>query len=150
MEAIAEEAPPDRQGRMCETFSRWLNQPDWSGNEYLKEKRRYTLEITRLHQHLADYVQLFCQQISKALTAHIDVSVTAAMAAFFSDFTRELAEIQQNLRESLVVRQHNESALNVLREQLKQTISSTGWMFEDARLLRDDIQTLLLTGHNDD
>ena len=72
------------------------------------------------------------------------------MADFFSDFTRELAEIQQNLRESLVVRQHNESALNVLREQLKQTISSTGWMLEDARLLRDDIQTLLLTGHNDD
>lgn len=72
------------------------------------------------------------------------------MAAFFSDFTRELAEIQQNLRESPVVRQHNESALNVLREQLKQTISSTGWMLEDARLLRDDIQTLLLTGHNDD
>ncbi|MCP9672488.1 clamp-binding protein CrfC [Escherichia fergusonii] len=150
VEAIAEEAPPDRQGRMRETFSRWFNQPDWSGNEYLKEKRRYTLEITRLHQHLTDYVQLFCQQISKALAAHIDVSVTAAMAAFFSDFTRELAEIQQNLRESLVVRQHNESALNVLREQLKQTISSTGWMLEDARLLRDDIQTLLLTGHNDD
>lgn len=77
VEAIAEEAPPDRRGRMRETFSRWLNQPDWSGNEYLKEKRRYTTEITRLHQHTADYVQLFCQQISKALTAHIDVSVTA-------------------------------------------------------------------------
>lgn len=99
VEAIAEEAPPDRRGRMRETFSRWLNQPDWSGNEYLKEKRRYTRNNTPASTP-ADYVQLFCQQISKALAAHIDVSVTAAMAAFFSDFTRELAEIQQNLRES--------------------------------------------------
>ncbi len=130
-----------------ETFSRWLNQPNWGWNDYVEAKTRYLIDINALHQSLAEYVSHFCQQIRKALAAQVDVSVTAGMATFFADFSLCLAGLQESLRESLLVRQQNESAVQSLSQQLQHSIATTAWIYEDSRLLRDDIQTLFVAEH---
>lgn len=150
-EVIARQACVDgdepRVSGVRETFSRWLNQPNWGWNDYVEAKTRYLIDIQALHQSLAEYVSHFCQQIRKALAAQVDVSVTAGMATFFADFSLCLAGLQESLRESLVVRQQNESAVQSLNAQLQHSIATSAWIYEDSRLLRDDIQTLFVAEH---
>ena len=69
------------------------------------------------------------------------------MATFFADFSLCLAGLQESLRESLLVRQQNESAVQSLSQQLQHSIATTAWIYEDSRLLRDDIQTLFVAEH---
>lgn len=141
------ESDEPRVSGVRETFSRWLNQPNWSWNDYVEAKTRYLIDINALHQSLAEYVSHFCQQIRKALAAQVDVSVTAGLATFFADFSLCLAGLQESLRESLLVRQQNESAVQSLSQQLQHSIAATAWIYEDSRLLRDDIQTLFVAEH---
>lgn len=75
--------------------------------------------------------------------AQVDISVTAGMATFFADFSLCLTQLQASLRESLILRQQNESAVSALSEQLQHRITIASWIYEDSRLLRDDIHTLL-------
>ncbi|POT57086.1 clamp-binding protein CrfC [Citrobacter amalonaticus] len=150
-EAIAEEKSMDnlapRAGGVRETFSRWLNQPDWGGNEQVEARARYSIDIKALHRSLEDYVRHFCQQIYQALAVQVDVSVTAGMATFFAEFSLSLAGLQESLRETLLVRQQHESAVTTLSEQLQHSIAANAWIYEDSRLLRDDIQTLFAAEH---
>lgn len=137
-----------RLGGVRETFSRWLNQPNWRWDDNEAEaKARYLININALHQSLVEYVSHFCQQIRKALAAQVDVSVTAGMATFFADFSLCLSGLQENLRESLLVRQQNASAVHSMRQQLQHSLATAAWIYEDARLLRDDIQTLFVAEH---
>lgn len=87
-------------------------------------------------------VDLYCQQMAKALAVQVDDSVTADMSTFFADFALCLTELQTRLRESLALRQQNESVVKMMQQQLQQTVMTHGWIYTDSQLLRDDIQTL--------
>lgn len=131
-----------RSGSVRETVSRWLNNPGWGWDDYVATRTRYVIDIAALHKKLIGHVAHFCEQIRKALAAQVDVSVTAGMATFFAEFSLSLAGLQESLRDSLAIRQQNESSVLMLRQQLQQSIRTANWIHEDARLLRDDIQTL--------
>ncbi|MDN8601633.1 clamp-binding protein CrfC [Citrobacter sp. S2-9] len=148
-EAITQENLQDaqnpRSASVRKTFSRWLNQPNWGGRDYVEAKARYLIDLNTLHASLDEYVRRFCQQIRKALAAQVDVAVTAGMTTFFADFSQCLSGLQESLRESLTMRQQHESAVAALSQQLQHSISTVAWIYEDSRLLRDDIQTLFAT-----
>ncbi|EMF0720165.1 clamp-binding protein CrfC [Citrobacter freundii] len=150
-EAIEQDIPsddtPPHAGGVRDTFSRWLNQPNWGWNDYVETKTRYLIDMRALHKSLVHYVTQFCQQIRKALVAQVDISVTAGMATFFADFSLCLTQLQASLRESLTIRQQHESAVNALSEQLQHRIATVAWIYEDSRLLRDDIHTLFAAEH---
>lgn len=144
--AIASEDTPEgqipRSGSVRETVSRWLNNPSWGWDDYVVTRTRYVIDVASLHQKLTQHVAHFCEQIRKALAAQVDVSVTAGMATFFAEFSLSLAGLQESLRDSLAIRQQNESSVQALRQHLRHCIKTAHWIQEDARLLRDDIQTL--------
>ncbi len=123
-------------------MARWLNNPGWGWNDYVVTRTRYVIDIRALHNNLNEHVAWFCAQIRKALAAQVDVSVTAGMATFFADFSQSLAALQESLSDSLAIRQQNEATALKFRQHLRQCISTADWIHEDARLLRDDIQTL--------
>lgn len=139
----AEEATDEqstRLGVVRETFSRWLNQPDWGrGNE---KSPTETVDYSVLQRALSAEVDLYCQQMAKVLAEQVDESVTAGMNTFFAEFASCLTELQTRLRESLALRQQNESVVRLMQQQLQQTVMTHGWIYTDAQLLRDDIQTL--------
>ncbi|HGY3718387.1 TPA: clamp-binding protein CrfC [Citrobacter gillenii] len=150
-EAIEQDTPLDEgsssAGGVRDMFSRWLNQPNWGWSDDAAVKTRYLIDINALNNSLVQYVTLFCQQIRKALAAQVDISVTAGMATFFADFSLCLAQLQASLRESLHLRQQNESAVTALSEQLQHRMAIASWINEDSRLLRDDIHTLFSAEH---
>lgn len=125
-----------------ETLSRWLNNPGWGWEDYVMTRTHYVIDIAQLYARFMEHVTQFCEQIRKALSAQVDVSVTAGMATFFAEFSLCLASLQESLRDSLAVRQQNEHATRALGQLLQQGISTATWIQEDTRLLRDDIQTL--------
>lgn len=81
------------------------------------------------------------------MNAQVDISVTAGMATFFAEFQMAMAAIEANLQQSLAARQQSESARNALREKLQQCARTARDINEDARALRDDIQTLFSVEH---
>lgn len=97
----AEEATDEqstRLGVVRETFSRWLNQPDWGrGNE---KSPTETVDYSVLQRALSAEVDLYCQQMAKVLAEQVDESVTAGMNTFFAEFASCLTELQTRLRES--------------------------------------------------
>ena len=145
-DAIAQDdsqaAPPSGGSSMRETVSRWLNNPGWGWDEYVETRTRYVIDIAQLHDKFKQHIDQFCEQICKALSAQVDVSVTAGMATFFAEFSLCLTGLQESLRDSLAVRQQNEHSTRALCQLLKQSITTATWIQEDTRLLRDDIQTL--------
>ncbi|MCR6730332.1 clamp-binding protein CrfC, partial [Enterobacter cloacae] len=145
-DAIAQDNRPAGQpsttGSVRETVSRWLNNPGWGWEEYVATRTRYVIDIAQLNDKFTQHIDLFCEQIRKALTAQVDVSVTAGMATFFAEFSLCLAGLQESLRDSLAVRQQNEHSTRALSQLLKESITTATWIQEDTRLLRDDIQTL--------
>ena len=145
-DAIAQDdsqaAPPSGGSSMRETVSRWLNNPGWGWDEYVETRTRYVIDIAQLHDKFKQHIDQFCEQIRKALSAQVDVSVTAGMATFFAEFSLYLTGLQESLRDSLAVRQQNEHSTRALCQLLKQSITTATWIQEDTRLLRDDIQTL--------
>ncbi|MBP8254111.1 MAG: clamp-binding protein CrfC, partial [Citrobacter sp.] len=145
-DAIAQDNRPAGQpsgaGSMRETVSRWLNNPGWGWDEYVATRTRYVIDIAQLHDKFKQHIDQFCEHIRKALSAQVDVSVTAGMATFFAEFSLYLTGLQESLRDSLAVRQQNEHSTRALSQLLKQSITTATWIQEDTRLLRDDIQTL--------
>ena len=144
-DAIAAEDRPAGQSRVSgvrDSMTRWLNNPGWGWNDFVITRTRYVIDIASLHQNLVNHVAHFCAQIRKALAAQVDISVTAGMATFFAEFSHSLSGLQESLRDSLAIRQQNESTTTALRQHLRQCITTANWIHEDARLLRDDIQTL--------
>ena len=145
-DAIAQDdsqaAPPSGGSSMRETVSRWLNNPGWGWDEYVETRTRYVIDIAQLHDKFKQHIDQFCEHIRKALSAQVDVSVTAGMATFFAEFSLYLTGLQESLRDSLAVRQQNEHSTRALSQLLKQSITTATWIQEDTRLLRDDIQTL--------
>jgi len=145
-DAIAQDNRPAGQlsagSSMRETVSRWLNNPGWGWDEYVVTRTHYVIDIAQLHDKFKQHIDQFCEQIRKALSAQVDVSVTAGMATFFAEFSLCLTGLQESLRDSLAVRQQNEHSTRALSQLLKQSISTATWIQEDTRLLRDDIQTL--------
>lgn len=133
---------PSGAGGVRETVSRWLNNPGWGWEEYAVARTRYVIDVGQLHDKFKRHIDRFCEQIRKALAAQVDVSVTAGMATFFSEFSLCLTGLQESLRDSLAVRQQNEHATRALGQLLKQSLTTAAWIEEDTRLLRDDIQTL--------
>ncbi|HEX4500389.1 MAG TPA: clamp-binding protein CrfC [Scandinavium sp.] len=127
---------------MRETVSRWLNNPNWGWDDYVMTKTRYVIDVNAIKGRIIDSVSTFCAQILKALAAQVDVSVTAGMVTFFAEFSQSLSGLQKNLQESLTLRQQHQSTVNALCLQLTQCLATVRWIEEDARLLRDDIQTL--------
>ncbi|MFK3662574.1 clamp-binding protein CrfC [Scandinavium sp. NPDC088450] len=142
--AIAAEESPvgNARGGMRETVSRWLNNPNWGWDDYVMTKTRYIIDVNAIKGRILDSVATFCSQILKALAAQVDVSVTAGMATFFAEFSQSLSSLQKSLQESLTLRQHHQSTVAVLCQKLQQSLATVRWIEEDARLLRDDIQTL--------
>ncbi len=145
-DAIAQENRPagDVQGNSSvrETVSRWLNNPGWGWEDYVMTRTRYVIDVAQLHARFKQHIDHFCEQIRKALSAQVDVSVTAGMATFFAEFSLCLTGLQESLRDSLAVRQQNEQSTRALSQLLQQSITTATWIQEDTRLLRDDIQTL--------
>lgn len=133
---------PSGAGSVRETVSRWLNNPGWGWEEYVVARTRYVIDVGQLRDKFKRHIDQFCEQIGKALAAQVDVSVTAGMATFFSEFTLCLTGLQESLRDSLAVRQQNERATRALGQLLKHSLTAATWIQEDTRLLRDDIQTL--------
>ena len=143
-EVISRQAATDEQstrlGVVREIFSRWLNQPDWGrGNEKFPTE---TVDYSVLQRALSAEVDLYCQQMAKVMAEQVDESVTAGMNTFFAEFASCLTELQTRLRESMALRQQNESVVRLMQQQLQQTVMTHGWIYTDAQLLRDDIQTL--------
>jgi replication fork clamp-binding protein CrfC len=130
------------RGGMRETVSRWLNNPNWGWDDYVLTKTRYIIDVNAIKARIVDSVSTFCAQTLKALALQVDVSVTAGMATFFAEFSQSLSGLQKNLQESLTLRQQHQSTVNTLCQQLTQCLATVRWIEEDARLLRDDIQTL--------
>ena len=145
-DAISHQEAMDEQssrfGIVRETFSRWLNQPDWGrGGEKSPPE---AVDYSALQRTLTEEVDLYCQQMAKALAVQVDDSVTAGMNTFFADFALCLTELQARLRDSLALRQQNESVVRMMQQQLQQTVMIHGWIYTDSQLLRDDIQTLFM------
>ncbi|ELC3177692.1 clamp-binding protein CrfC [Escherichia coli] len=143
-EVISRQEATDEQstrlGVVREIFSRWLNQPDWGrGNEKFPTE---TVDYSVLQRALSAEVDLYCQQMAKVMAEQVDESVTAGMNTFFAEFASCLTELQTRLRESMALRQQNESVVRLMQQQLQQTVMTHGWIYTDAQLLRDDIQTL--------
>ncbi|WP_312627618.1 clamp-binding protein CrfC [Scandinavium sp.] len=130
------------RGGVRETVSRWLNNPTWGSDTWVMTKTRYIVDVDAIKGRIIDSVSTFCAQILKALAAHVDVSVTAGMTAFFAEFSQSLGGLQKSLQESLTLRQQHQSTVIALCQQLTQGLATVRWIEEDARLLRDDIQTL--------
>ena len=145
-DAIDEESLPvaqaRRQGSMRNTVVRWLSSPDWGWDDCTMTSARYVIDLPKLQGRLSQYVSEFCGQIRKAMHAQIDVSVTAGLATFFAEFQQALSAIDATLRQSLAARQQSEASLALLRQQLTHCATTARFIHEDARLLRDDIQTL--------
>lgn len=133
---------PSVTGGVRDTVSRWLNNPGWGWEDYVVTRTRYVIDVVQLHDKFKQHIDQFCEQIRKALSAQVDVSVRAGMATFFAEFSLCLTGLQESLRDSLAVRQQNEHATRALSQLLKQSITTATWIQEDTRLLRDDIQTL--------
>ena len=131
-----------RQSGMRGTVARWLNSDDWGWEGYTAKQSRYVIVLPDLQHKLHQEVAAFLAQLNKSLVAQIDVSVMAGMATFFADFSRALEAIKTSLQQSLTARQQNEEAQLALQMQLTQCIRTTRYIYEDTRLLRDDIQTL--------
>lgn len=51
--------------------------------------------IAQLHDKFKQHIEQFCEQIRKALSAQVDVSVTAGMATFFAEFSLCLTGLQE-------------------------------------------------------
>lgn len=75
-----------------------------------------------LQRALSAEVDLYCQQMAKVLAEQVDESVTAGMNTFFAEFASCLTELQTRLRESLALRQQNESVVRLMQQQLQQTV----------------------------
>lgn len=142
--AIATEDRPagDVRGGVRHSVSRWLNNPGWGWDDYVMTRTRYVIDVNAIKSRIIESVATFCTQILKALAAQVDVSVTAGMATFFAEFSQSLSGLQKNLQESLTLRQQHQPAVQTLCQQLTQCLATVRWIEEDARLLRDDIQTL--------
>jgi replication fork clamp-binding protein CrfC len=142
--AIATEDLPlgSQRGGVRDSLSRWLNNPGWGWEDYVMTKTRYIIDVNAIKERIVVSISTFCSQILKALAAQVDVSVTAGMATFFAEFSQSLSGLQKNLQESLSLRQQHQSTVNALCLQLAQCLATVRWIEEDARLLRDDIQTL--------
>ncbi len=128
-EVISRQEATDEQstrlGVVRETFSRWLNQPDWGrGNE---KSPTETVDYSVLQRALSAEVDLYCQQMAKVLAEQVDESVTAGMNTFFAEFASCLTELQTRLRESMALRQQNESVVRLMQQQLQQTVMTHGW-----------------------
>ena len=124
------------------TVVRWLNSSEWGWEGYTASARRFVIDIPGLEQKLYQHIEQFSEQVRQAMDTQIDVSVSAGLASFFAEFSGALSSIEASLQQSLVARQQNEDALLALRKQLQQCNATAGFIYEDARLLRDDIQTL--------
>lgn len=137
-------SPQRRSDGVRGTVARWLNGVDrgWEGDSATQS--RYVITLAELRGRLQQQVTAFLQQLNKAIVAQIDVSVMAGMATFFADFSRALEAIKANLQQSLTARQQNEEALLALQQQLEQCLRTARYIYEDSRLLRDDIQTLYM------
>jgi len=131
-----------QRGGMRDSISRWLNNPGWGWDDYVMTKTRYIIDVNAIKERIVVSISTFCSQILKALAAQVDVSVTAGMVTFFAEFSQSLSGLQKNLQESLSLRQQHQSTVNTLCLQLVQCLATVRWIEEDARLLRDDIQTL--------
>ncbi|MEJ5072805.1 clamp-binding protein CrfC [Enterobacter ludwigii] len=142
--AIATEDLPlgSQRGGVRDSLSRWLNNPGWGWEDYVMTKTRYIIDVNAIKERIVVSLSTFCSQILKALAAQVDVSVTAGMVTFFAEFSQSLSGLQKNLQESLSLRQQHQSTVNALCLQLAQCLATVRWIEEDARLLRDDIQTL--------
>lgn len=143
-EARAPVSQARRQGGMRSTMARWLSSNEWRWEEYTMTSARYVIDLRKLQERLSQYVSHFCTQIRKAMNAQIDISVTAGLATFFAEFQQGLTSIDASLRQSLMARQQSEASLAQLRQQFTQCATAAHFIHEDARLLRDDIQTLFL------
>ncbi len=145
-EALSEEsvgvAQVGQQG-MRSALSRWLSGADWRWENASAMQMRYVINLNDLQNNLVQHIAHFCGQIRSAIRAQVDVAVTGCMATFFADVTHALEAIQANLNHSLVVRQQSQEAQQVLRQQLHQSLSTVKFIYDDTRLLREDIQTLL-------
>ncbi|WP_395489732.1 clamp-binding protein CrfC [Cedecea davisae] len=139
-EVLMSEMQP--QSGMRGVLARWLNGVDWGWEDYAATHSRYVIDLTRLQQKLHAHVSTILAQINQAITAQIDISVTAGMATFFADFSQALDAIRSNLQQSLAARQQNDTVLISLQSQLEQSVRTARYIHEDTRLLRDDIQTL--------
>ena len=67
--------------------------------------------------------------MAKVLAEQVDESVTAGMNTFFAEFASCLTELQTRLRESLALRQQNESVVRLMQQQLQQTVMTHGWIY---------------------
>ncbi|WP_312952032.1 clamp-binding protein CrfC [Superficieibacter sp.] len=137
-----ESGPLPRGASMRETVSRWLNNPNWGWDDYVMSKTRYVIDLTALEQRLIQHVDEFYAQLLNVVASYVDVSVTSGLSACFDEFSHTLSGLQKRLQESLTLRQQRESAVKALSQQLQQSLTAVQWIQEDARLLRDDIQTL--------
>ena len=69
--------------------------------------------------------------MAKVLAEQVDESVTAGMNTFFAEFASCLTELQTRLRESLALRQQNESVVRLMQQQLQQTVMTHGWIYTE-------------------
>lgn len=135
-------ATPRRAGGMRGTMARWLNSSDWGWEDAVATRTHYFIDLDNLKQSLLAHINQFGDRLNYAVTTQINGSVGAGLTTFFADFTRVLGDIDATLRQSLAARQQSEAQLQTLERQLQRCTASIAWLQEDARLLRDDIQTL--------
>jgi len=135
-------ATPRRAGGVRGTMARWLNSSDWGWEDAVATRTHYFIDLDNLKQSLLAHINQFGDRLNYAVTTQINGSVSAGLTTFFADFTRVLGDIDATLRQSLAARQQSEAQLQTLERQLQRCTASIAWLQEDARLLRDDIQTL--------
>ncbi len=133
---------PTRTSGMREAVSRWLNNPNWGWDDYVISTTRYIIDLTALEKKLTRHVDDFYTQLITTVTTQVALSVSSGMNAFFNEFSQTLSGLQNSLQDSLALRQQRESTVKALHQQLQHSLTTVRWIQEDARLLRDDIQTL--------
>ncbi|POP43073.1 clamp-binding protein CrfC [Superficieibacter electus] len=133
---------PSRASGVREAVSRWLNNPNWGWDDYVISRTRYVIDLTALEDKLIQHINAFYTQLLADAVAQVELSVSSGMSTFFNEFSQTLSELQKSLQDSLVLRQQRESTVKTLRQQLQYSLTAVQWIQEDARLLRDDIQTL--------
>lgn len=133
---------PARASGMREAVSRWLNNPNWGWDDYVISRTRYVIDLTALEEKLVRHVDAFYAQLLAAAVEQVEFSVSSGMSSFFNEFSHTLSGLQKSLQDSLVLRQQRESTVKTVRQQLQYSLTTVQWIQEDARLLRDDIQTL--------
>lgn len=109
-----------------------------------RENRHFVIDLIELKARADAYVGEYIDEVQHVINLQTQASLSGTMQRFSAELSQTLALISNSLHQTLAARQQNETAQNALALQLHQFIKILDYMYEDSRMLRNDLQTLSL------